>query len=360
MTNKRSHLGTIILALLITFSTSTGCAQAQPELKSQIDEILHAQFDAAGPGYAALITKNGETIYNEAFGKADLELDTPLQTDNVFRIASLTKQFTAVAILQLVMQDKLSLQDDITNFLPEYPKTGITIEHLLTHTSGTPDFTKMPSFTAETARQSLSVEQQIDRFKDAPLDFEPGSAYMYTNSGYTLLGRIIEVVSDLPYETYLERNLLTPLGMSRTYYGRDATVIKGRANGYSLADNTHINAVYVNDALPYASGALLSTTNDLYTWHKALISGEVIDEALLDQAQSPYTLSSGEKNGYGYGWALGILNEQPVISHSGAINGFLSDMLYLPESDIFIAMLTNCDCNPPGASIVQIVPLLLK
>ncbi|MEM7283978.1 MAG: serine hydrolase domain-containing protein [Pseudomonadota bacterium] len=337
--------------------------QAQQEstgVQAQIEQILREQFDEEGPGYSVLVVQHGETVYQEAYGKANIELGTPLQPDNVFRIASLTKPFTAMAILQLVEQGKLSLQDDITQFLPDYPKTGITVEHLLTHTSGTPDFTKLPTFTAETARQSLTVPQQIDRFKNEPLDFEPGSGYRYTNSGYTLLGRIIEVISNLPYDTYMQRYVFTPHGLNHTYYGQDATIIPGRAHGYSRSGEDYINAAYVNDMLPYASGALLSTTNDLYTWHKALIDGKVIDLSLLDTARSPFTLSTGEENGYGYGWQIGIMNDQPVIFHSGAINGFLADMLYLPESDLFVVMLANCDCNPPAMSITQIVTLLVE
>ena len=307
-----------------------------------------------------MIAQHGQTIYHGAHGKADLELGTPMHTDNVFRIASLTKQFTAVAILQLASQDKLNLQDDITTFLPDYPKVGITVEHLLTHTSGIPDFTKMPSFNAEVARQSLSVSQQIDRFKDEPLNAEPGSSYMYSNSNYVLLGSIIEVVSGFSYQTYMERHVFGPLNLNHTYYGQDASIIPGRAKGHSRSDENYINAAYVNDMLPYASGALLSTTSDLYIWHQALVSGEVIDKALLDKAQSPYLLSNGEENGYGYGWQIGIMNDQPVIFHSGAINGFLCDMLYLPESDLFVVALTNCDCNPPAPSIIQIVDLLAE
>ena len=343
------------------FFVDTGCAQvptASNDLPSRIDSILHAQFAPGGPGYAILIARGGETIYENASGYANLELDTPLRTDHVFRVASLTKQFTAVAILQLVEQNKVDLQGNITRFFPDFPQRGITVEHLLTHTSGIPDFTKMPSFTAEIARQGLTVKQQIEWFKHEPLDFEPGSAYGYSNSGYALLGRIIEVVSGLSYAAYMKQFIFDPLGLDQTYYNQDATIIPGRAQGYSQSDGSYINAAYVNDMLPYASGALLSTIGDLYTWNQALVSGEVVNSALLTQAQSPYTLRDGTNNGYGYGWGLGILNDQPVVSHSGAINGFLSDALYFPEIDVFIVVLTNCDCNPPAPAIMQIVPLL--
>lgn len=358
-THRPCALIATLITLCFAFLVSTGCAQAPTEVETQIEEILHSQYSADGPGYALLVAQHGETIYKEAYGMADMELDTPLQTDNVFRIASLTKQFTAVAILQLVEQGALDLQDDITDYLPAYPRTGITIEHLLTHTSGIPDFTKLPTFTAEVARQSITVPQQIDMFKDEPLGFEPGSGYMYSNSGYTLLGRIIEEVSGLSYDAYLERHLFTPLGLTGTYYGQNASIIPGRADGYSRPGEDYINAAYVNDTLPYSGGALLSTIDDLYAWHKALVGNTIIGEVLLEQARSPYTLSGGEESGYGYGWQIGVLNDQPVIYHSGAINGFLSDMLYLPESDLFIVMLTNCDCNPPGIVITQIIPLLL-
>ena len=351
---------TVFLALLIAFQLTTGCAQPKSELTVKIEKILHEQFDAEGPGFAMMVAQHGEILYHGAYGKADLELDAPMRTDNVFRIASLTKQFTAVAILQLASQNKLSLQDDITAFLPDYPQSGITVEHLLTHTSGISDFTKLPSFNAEVARQSLTVPQQIDRFKDEPLNSEPGSSYMYSNSNYTLLGSVIEAVSELSYQAYMERHVFKPFNLNRTYYGQDASIIERRANGYSKSEDSYINAAYVNDMLPYASGALLSTTNDLYTWHKALVSGQIVDTALLEKAQSPFTLSSGEESGYGYGWQIGIMNDQSVIFHSGAINGFLCDMLYLPESDLFVVALTNCDCNPPAPSIIQIVDLLVK
>jgi len=175
-----------------------------------------------------------------------------------------------------------------------------------------------------------------------------------------LLGKVIEVISKDAYSEYLEQNIIQPTNMTSTYYTEDGRIIKNRARGYSMDNEGLRNATYLSDKLPYASGGLLSTTGDMYKWHQALRRGELISDSSLTLAQTPYTLKNGQSTGYGFGWQIGSFEGQPIIYHSGAINGFLSDALFLPEIDLFIVMMTNCDCTPPGVSLTQIIPLFLS
>ncbi len=325
-------------------------AQSQV-LTAEFDKLLQETFKPGGPGAAVLVAKNGQVIYHKAFGMANLELDIPLKPDHVFRIGSVTKQFTCAAIMQLVEQGKLSLQDDLTKFIPDYPTQGkkITVEHLLTHTSGIKSYTGMKEWDDEVRRKDFTVSALIDYFKDQPMDFEPGTKQLYNNSGYILLGFIIEKVSGKTYAEYMAEYFFKPLGMKNSYYGDVAPVIKNRVAGYSQADvaGTYSNAPYLSMTQPYAAGSLLSTVEDLFIWTKALHGGKVVKPESLKKMTTPHILPDGTNTHYGYGLSMNNLLGSPTVEHSGGINGFLSDLVYLPKEDVCVAILTNCDCEPP-------------
>lgn len=330
-------------------------------LESQIDEILAAQFPADGPGAAALVVKNGQILYRKAFGKANLELDVAMKPEHIFRIGSISKQFTACAILRLAEQGKLSLQDEITQFIPDYPTHGhkITVEHLLTHTSGIKSYTGLEKWTDEERKRNFTPKEMVDYFKDEPMDFAPGEAYRYNNSAYFLLGYIIEVVSGKTYEAFIDENFFKPLGMNQSYYGNTAPILKNRAAGYQDGENGIANADFLSMTQPYAAGSLLSNVDDLYTWYKAVMDDKVVTRENRLKAHTSFKLNNGKPTGYGYGWSLGNVQGSPVIGHGGGINGFLTASLYLPEEKVFVALFSNCTCNGPDEAAYKMAGIAL-
>lgn len=336
----------ILMSMFLVIGTGV---LAQNKSTTEFDKILSAQFKADGPGCAALIMNNGQVVYRKAFGKANLELNVPMKSEMIFRIGSITKQFTAVAILQLEEQGKLSLQDEITKFIPDYPTHGykITVEHLLTHTSGIKSYTGMKEFTTNVMRKDMTPKELIDFFKDQPMDFEPGTKYLYNNSGYALLGYIIEQVSGESYAQYLENHIFKPLGLKNTSYDNSTNIVKNRVPGYSKTDSAFTNTAYISMTLPFAAGSLLSTVDDLYSWTKGVRSGKIIKPQTFQKALEPYKLKDGSSTGYGYGLEVGEIFGSQAIWHNGGINGFLTMGIYLPKEDLFVAVFSNCDGNSP-------------
>ena len=353
---------TPFLSLLLFLSLAFP-AFSQTTHDAEFDKLLQDAFKPEGPGATVLVAQKGKIIYEKAFGMANLELSVPMNPHHVFRIGSVSKQFTGAAILQLAEQGKLSLQDDLTKFIPDYPTQGkkITVEHLLTHTSGIKSYTEMKEWDAEVQRKDFTPAALVDFFKNQPMDFEPGTQWRYDNSGYVLLGYIIEKVSGQPYGEYVREHLFKPLGMNRSYYGDVAPVIKDRVSGYSQADveGTYANAAYLSMTQPYAAGSLLSTVEDLYTWTIALHGGKVVKPESFKKATTSFILPDGTNTHYGYGLQMGNLLGSPTVEHSGGIHGFLSDLVYLPKEDICVAILTNCDCEPPRDLTAKLAAITL-
>jgi CubicO group peptidase (beta-lactamase class C family) len=341
--------GFAILAFIGLSSYATNAQMlTQKQLTTEFDRLLSEQFKPGETGCAALVAQKGQIIYKKAFGMANLELNVPMQPDMVFRIGSITKQFTAVAILQLMEQGKLSLQDDITKFIPDYPTNGykITIEHLLTHTSGIKSFTNIPEYM-EISKDDLKPEEVIKEFKNQPMEFAPGTKWSYCNSGYFLLGYIIEKASGKTYREYIEENFFKPLGMTSSCYGDNSRIIKNRASGYQTNGNEVVNASYVSMLIPYAAGAIQSTVEDLFKWNQAIHSYRLLKKETLDKAFTEYKMPSGKGTGYGYGWMLQQVQGSPTIEHGGSINGFQTNALYLPKEDIFVAVFSNSNAKSP-------------
>jgi len=330
------------------------------DLGSQIDQVLEAKFNSDGPGAVFLVSKNGKPIYKKAFGHANLELDVPMQTDNVFEIGSMTKQFTAVGILMLMEEGKLKLEDDITRFIPDYPTHGhsITVHHLLTHTSGIKNFTSVKGLNA-IAKKDMEPLEMIGFFKDEPMDFEPGEMFKYNNSGYVILGYIIEKVSGMSYADFVEQRIFKKLGMSSSRYATHKKVVSKRASGYHKKDD-YVNNRHISFSIPYASGSLMSTVDDLFKWEEAIKNHVLINEETTTQlAFTNYTTNSGEPINYGYGWHIKNLGGTKSYQHGGAIFGFKSMGVYLPEEDIYVVGLSNCDCNSPTQITRDIAEMVL-
>ncbi len=356
----KNILFTTLFVLGAVFNNATAQSKDDKQLTAAIDKLLSEQFKTNETGGAALVARNGEIVYKKAFGMANLELNIPMQADNVFRIGSITKQFTAVAILQLMEQGKLSLQDDIMKFIPDYPRDGhkITIEHLLTHTSGIKSYTSMKDF-GDIMRKDMKPEELINHFKNQPMDFAPGTKWRYNNSGYFLLGYIIEKVSGKTYPQYLGDVFFKPLGMTNSYYGSDSKIIKNRASAYGKTDKGFENAEPLSMTLPYSAGSIQSTVEDLFKWHQAVHAYKLVKKESLDKAFTAYKLTDGKATTYGYGWAFGNIQGSETIEHGGGINGFLTMGIYLPKEDVFVAVFSNCGCNSPDEVSSKIAALTI-
>lgn len=313
-----------------------------------LDEAISPYFKHDEPGAAIIVTKDGNIIFRKAFGLADLEHNIELQPDMTFRIGSLTKQFTAVAIMILAEDGKLAVTDDIHKFLPDYPTHGarITVENLLTHTSGIRNYTAMPGFAKDRDRD-LTVQQMIDLFKNEPLEFEPGTRFSYSNSGYFLLGAIIEQVSKKPYFSFIAERIFEPLGMTRTAYeGYERSNAK-QAEGYS--GRNRVPAISMTR--PYAAGALVSCVDDLAVWNAGFSSGKLLKPESWKQIFTSYKLKDGTDANYGYGWGIGKFKNRDAVFHSGGIDGFSSYAMWLPAENVYVALLKNSDGS--GGSVFR-------
>ncbi|KZS38276.1 serine hydrolase [Aquimarina aggregata] len=316
-------------------------------LEGKFDTLLREKYKSDGSGATILVAKRGDIIYHKAFGLANIELDVPMRPNHVFEIGSITKQFTSIAILMLMEQGKLSIEDEITKFIPDYPTHGkkITIHHLLNHTSGIKSYTSMN--LSKIARNDMTPTEMIDYFKNEPLDFDPGDKWSYSNSGYFILGYIIEKISKQTYEDFVEQHIFKKLQMNSSRYGHKSEIIKNRASGYQTK-NGYINSNYLSMTLPYAAGSLMSTVEDLFKWQTALNKNSLVKKETLQKAYTNYSLNNGDPTNYGYGWLTYDVNDVPAIQHGGGIFGYTSYEIYVPKEDVYVVILTNCNCNSPA------------
>jgi CubicO group peptidase (beta-lactamase class C family) len=348
-----------LLFSILVLASTIHLSRAQ-KLEEKLDALMSAEYPEDEPGITVLVAKEGEVLFRKAYGMANLELDVPMKPEMVFEIASITKQFTAVAILMLVEEGKLSLEDDIRKFIPDYPTHGhtITVHHLLTHTSGIKDYGSIQGIW-DKARLDHTSEEILDYFKNEPMDFDPGEKYLYNNSAYFLLGMIIEKVSGLPYPEFLENKIFSPLGMENSYYGSQKRIIPNRAYGYQKGKEGWVNAEYVSMTNPGAAGSIMSCVDDLLTWNQALLENKLISAGSMRKAISNYTLNDGKSINYGYGWALSKVQGSPTYEHGGGIFGYLTKALYLAEEKVYVTTLSNRDDKSPDKINAQIAAITI-
>jgi CubicO group peptidase (beta-lactamase class C family) len=351
-----TSFSTINLCILFTLFFTLSQAQS---LESKIDKILRTQFKTNETGVSALVAKDGNVIYRKAFGKADLELDVDMTSKNVFEVGSITKQFTSVAILMLLEEGKLSLDDEITKFIPTYPTNGkkITIHHLLTHTSGIKSYTSMQRF-GEVMTIDETPLKFIDFFKNEPMDFDPGEKYLYNNSGYFILGYIVEKVSGTSYPKFIQERIFDAIDMKSSYYGSHKKLIKNRASGYQKGAEFS-NAQYISLTLPYAAGSIMSNVDDMLKWQTAITNNVFLKKATIDKAFTNYTLINGDEINYGYGWSINEINDVSTIEHGGAIPGYLSMGVFVPSKNIYVILFSNCGCQSPTNTALEIAALAI-
>lgn len=359
---RTAAIPALFLVGLVFARAPAGPAAADQELEKKIDAVMAEIYKPGEPGAAVIVRKDGRTILRKGYGLADLELGVPVEPDMIFRLGSITKQFTAVAILMLAEEGQLGLQDEITKFLPDYPAQGrrITIEHLLTHTSGIQSYTDLEEWLG-LWRQDFALPELIGLFKDKPMRFEPGQRWAYNNSGYVLLGAVIEKASGRTYEEFIESRIFKPLGMTHSFYGNTERIIPRRIPGYQAGQKGFINAPYLSMTQPYAAGSLLSSVDDLAVWSDAVFAGKLVGRAWLDKAFTPYKLKNGESTGYGYGWFISDYQGHRIVEHGGGINGFSTYEMTLPEDRVFLAVLTNSAVagRDPEPRAVKIAGLVL-
>lgn len=339
------NVGIMVIGTLIM--TTALARAAAPD--SEYTQWLEQTYPSDGPGAAAIVVKEDKVVFRGASGLADMELGVPLSPDNVFRIGSITKQFTAAAIMLLADQGKLSVSDSINEYLPDYPTHGhtITIENLLTHTSGVFNYTSIPGyFNGAEIRKDVSTDELIQVFADLPMDFSPGEKYRYSNSGYVLLGAIIEKASGQSYSDFIQTAIFDKLGLENSYYG-GPQLIPYRARGYQGTAGEYSNAGYLSMTQPHGAGALLSTVDDLAKWTAALFGGDLVSGKSLELMTTDYELNNGDSAGYGYGLGLSESFGARQIAHSGGIHGFASSGIWLPDHNVYAVVLSN---NPGSGS----------
>jgi CubicO group peptidase (beta-lactamase class C family) len=337
---KNSRILTLFLIAIITATA----AFAQEDKVRKIDALLKNYHDYGQLNGSVLVSENGRVIYKKGFGMANMEWEIPNQPDTKFRIASVTKQFTAALILQLVDEGKLKLDGKITDYLPDYRKdTGdrVTIHQLLNHTSGIPSYTSLPGFFQNESRNPHSVKDFVKKFASGDLEFEPGTKYSYNNSAYFILGAIIEQLTGKPYAKVLQERIFDPVGMKDSGYDDDSPLIRKRASGYQKTADGYENAPYLEMQIPYAAGSIYSTVEDLYKWDQALYDNKIISEASKKLMFTP-----GLSN-YGYGFNIvdvpvGKTDQKIKLTlHTGGINGFNSYFSRAIEQKHLVVILDN-------------------
>ena len=296
---------------------------------------------------AALAAQGDEILFAKGYGEANMEWNIPNTVDTRFRIGSVTKQFTAALILQLAEEGRLDLEAPITAYISNYPAESgnkVTIHHLLTHTSGIPSYTSLPDFFESISRDPYEPLAFLDVFSELPLEFEPGTSWNYSNSGYFLLGAIIEIVTGRSYEDVLRARILDPFGLTNTGYDHYDEILEHRASGYLQTGGEYFNAPYLDNSIPYAAGMMYSTVGDLLKWTRALHHSNVFEKPeTLEKMTTPYASDYG----YGLGIQEAMIGERSVLTirHSGGIHGFSAQLWYMPDEDYTIAVLDNTAGN---------------
>jgi CubicO group peptidase (beta-lactamase class C family) len=355
MSEEKNNLWRISLlgfpSILLFLSVFSAAGNAQ-DIETKVDDYIKAHIKSGNFSGSILIAYGNEMLVCKGYGMANIEhgiLNTP---KTKFRIGSITKQFTAMAIMQLQQKGFLSTEDPLTKFLPDYPDGDkITIHHLLTHTSGVVNFTSLPELE-DFKILKLPVKRTIELFKNKPLDFEPGTSYRYSNSGYILLGYIIENVSKKSYAECLKENIFNPLNMKDSGYDSHSEIQKDRAAGYVLDRDGLVNADYIDMSIPHGAGALYSTVEDLYRWDRALYTEKLVKNDSLKKIFTPF------KENYGYGWLISKKFKRECFGHGGGIEGFKANISRYPESNTCIIVLSNFE-HAPVSNISQDLAAIL-
>ncbi len=339
---------------MLMIGTTGVCAEGvESELAAELDKVLSSLYPPDEPGVAVLVAKGGEVVLRKGYGLANMEHNIPITPEAVFRVGSMSKFFTATAILMLVEQGKINLEDEVARLLPDYPTHGkkIRIKHILAHTSGIWDYLNLPKMQ-DGWREDITVQGLIDLFKDKPLEFEPGDGFAYSNSNYILLGAVIEKVTGKTYEAFVDEHLFAPAGMKSTCYGGHLKIIPNRAAGYEKSSDGYLNARFLNMMEPYAAGGHVSTVDDLWRWNKAYLGGRFLSRKMLDQALKRFTLNNGKEVPLASGFGISPFEGHEIIVFAGGIHGFSSQAVIMPDEDLHVIILSNNPRHLPRVAVV--------
>jgi CubicO group peptidase (beta-lactamase class C family) len=332
-------------------------------LVARVDSLAADQLaNAPAASVAVAVVRGGDTIVMRGYGFADRAAMRPAGPTTVYEIGSITKQFTAAAIMRLVEQGKIGLDDDLSKYVPSFPLHGhhVTIRQLLNHTSGIHSYTNQPAWRPHWA-DDLTPDSIVGFVARDTFDFAPGTQWRYNNTGYVLLGMVIEKVSGKPYATYLEEQFFAPLGLKQTRYCPSHTTDTAFATGYSVQPpNTDLVAAqYLSMTHPFSAGALCSTVRDLLVWQRALHGGQVVSAASYRLMTTPDTLANGKPLTYGFGLGTGTLGDHRMIAHGGGINGFTTMQMYFPAETLSVIVFTNTDRRGPDAAATNMARAVL-
>jgi CubicO group peptidase (beta-lactamase class C family) len=324
----------IILAVLLAASCLAQDKNPS-ETVSRMEQLIQTYVPKNFMG-SVLVAQDGKILLDKGYGFANLECDIPNTPATKFRLGSVTKQFTAASILLPEERGKLKVEDPVKKYMPDAPAAWdkITIFHVLTHTSGIPSFTSFPDY-ASTEATPTTPEKLVARFRDKPLEFEPGTKWNYSNSGYVLLGYLLEKISGQSYSEFVQQNIFTPLGMKDSGYDFNSAVIAHRAAGYTPGKDGPVNTGYIDMTIPFSAGALYSTTEDLLRWEQGLFGGKVLKAASLTKMTTPF------KDDYAFGLAVHSSHGHKVIEHGGGIEGFNTQVSYYPDDKLVAVVLAN-------------------
>src|SRR5579864_329754 len=340
----------IILSVLLTASCLAQDKTPTADV-ARMEQIIQAYVPSKFMG-TVLVAQNGKILLDKGYGFANLEWDIPNTPTTKFRLGSITKQFTAASILLLEERGKLKIDDPVKKYMTDAPAAWdkITIFHVLTHTSGIPSFTGFPDYQSREA-QAMTPEKLVEWFRDKPLEFEPGTKWNYSNSGYVLLGYLIEKISGQSYSDFLQQNIFTPLGMKDSGYDSNSAIIAHRAAGYTPGKNGPVNAGFVHMSIPFSAGALYSTTEDLLRWEQGLFGGKVLKPESLAKMTTPF------KQDYGFGLQVHTVDGHKVIDHGGGIEGFNTELAYYPEDKLTVVALSNLNGDAPDQIVTRLAAL---
>ncbi len=337
-------LSTIAILGLSLLASARAAQSPAPDPTPRMHQVIQSYVANNTFMGTVLVAKDGKLLINEGYGSADLEWKIPNTPSVKFRLGSLTKQFTAAGILLLEERGKLKVDDPIGKYLPDAPEAWqkITIYNLLTHTSGIPSFTGFPDYNS-TEWKDTNPAELVARFRDKSLEFEPGSKFNYSNSGYVLLGYLLEKVSGQTYGDFLQQNIFTPLGMADTGIDSNAAILPQRAQGYSPSAHGIRHTGYISMTIPFSAGSLYSTTGDLLKWEQGLFGGKLLSPASLIKMTTPF------KDNYAFGLFVSTTDGHKRITHGGGIEGFNTSLNFYPDPNdkLVVIVLGNLNGGAP-------------